>query len=52
MDAINLYLRGGTPAARRVVSAHNVKPEQQQLEAIAAALFKAQIFEKAATLRS
>lgn len=48
MDAINLYLRGGTPArAANVVNAHNLKPEQQLLEAIAAALFKAQVFEKA-----
>ena len=51
IDAINLYLRGGTPArAAHVVSNQGVKPEQQQLEAIAAALFKAQIFEKAGDL--
>ncbi|ORC89482.1 intraflagellar transport protein 172 [Trypanosoma theileri] len=48
IDAINLYLRGGTPArAANVVSVHNLKPESQLLEAIAAALFKAQVFEKA-----
>lgn len=48
IDAINLYLRGGTPArAANVVSANGVKPEQQQLEAIASALARAQIFEKA-----
>ncbi|KPA78261.1 hypothetical protein ABB37_06412 [Leptomonas pyrrhocoris] len=48
IDAINLYLRGGTPArAAQVVSANNLKPEQQLLEAIAAALFKAQVFEAA-----
>ncbi|CUG89196.1 WD40 repeat-containing protein, putative [Bodo saltans] len=48
IDAINLFLRGGTPArAANVVNVNGVKPEQQQLEAIAAALFKAQIFEKA-----
>ncbi|KAG5505749.1 hypothetical protein JKF63_05085 [Porcisia hertigi] len=48
IDAINLYLRGGTPArAAQVVSANNLKPEQQLLEAIAAALFKAQVFEVA-----
>eukprot|EP00796_Vickermania_ingenoplastis_P010031 gene10031-7008_t len=48
MDAINLYLRGGTPArAANVVTAYQLKPETQLLEAIAAALFKAQIFEKA-----
>lgn len=48
MDAINLYLRGGTPArAAQVVSVNHLKPEQQLLEAIAAALFKAQVFEAA-----
>ena len=48
IDAVNLYLRGGTPArAAQVVSANNLKPEQQLLEAIAAALFKAQVFEAA-----
>lgn len=48
MEAINLYLRGGTPArAANVVTNHNLKPETQLLEAIAAALMKAQIFEKA-----
>lgn len=48
IDAINLYLRGGTPArAAQVVSANNLKPEQQLLEAVAAALFKAQVFEAA-----
>lgn len=48
IDAINLYLRGGTPArAAQVVSVNNLKPEQQLLEAIAAALFKAQVFEAA-----
>ncbi|KPI84420.1 hypothetical protein ABL78_6527 [Leptomonas seymouri] len=48
IDAINLYVRGGTPArAAQVVSANNLKPEQQLLEAIAAALFKAQVFEAA-----
>lgn len=48
MEAINLYLRGGTPArAANVVTTHNLKPETQLLEAIAAALMKAQIFEKA-----
>ncbi|CAD2220997.1 hypothetical protein, conserved [Angomonas deanei] len=48
IDAINLYLRGGTPArAANVVNENDLKPEQQLLEAIAAALFKAQVFEKA-----
>lgn len=48
MDAINLFLRGGTPArAANVVLANDLKPESQLLEAIAAALFKAQVFEKA-----
>lgn len=47
-EAINLYLRGGVPArAAHVVSAYQVRPEQQLLEAIASALFKAAIFEKA-----
>ncbi|KAK7194890.1 intraflagellar transport protein 172 [Novymonas esmeraldas] len=48
IDAINLYLRGGTPArAAHAVSVNNLKPEQQLLEAIAAALFRAQVFEAA-----
>ncbi|EPY19231.1 intraflagellar transport 172, partial [Strigomonas culicis] len=48
IDAINLYLRGGTPArAASVVNVNDLKPEQQLLEAIAAALFKAQVFERA-----
>ncbi|KAF5219351.1 hypothetical protein ECC02_007687 [Trypanosoma cruzi] len=48
IDAINLYLRGGTPSrAANVVSANELRPEPQLLEAIAAALFKAQVFEKA-----
>ncbi|CCW70318.1 unnamed protein product [Phytomonas sp. Hart1] len=48
LEAIDLYLRGGTPArAANVVSAYDLRPEQQLLEAIAAALSKAQIFEKA-----
>lgn len=48
MDAINLYLRGGTPArAANVVTSYDLKPETPLLEAIAAALFKAQVYEKA-----
>nr|CCC93338.1 unnamed protein product [Trypanosoma congolense IL3000] len=47
-EAINLYLRGGTPArAANVIASNNLKPESQLLEAIAASLFKAQVFEKA-----
>ena len=50
-EAIELYLRGGTPArAANVISAHDVKPEPQVLEAIASALFKAKIYEKAGGL--
>lgn len=48
IDAINLYLRGGVPArAAYVVATYNVKPEQHVLEAIATALSRAEIFEKA-----
>ena len=47
-DAINLYLRGGTPAcAANVVATYQLKPEEQLLEAIAAALFRSQVFDKA-----
>eukprot|EP01062_Namystynia_karyoxenos_P065890 TRINITY_DN59944_c0_g1_i1.p1 TRINITY_DN59944_c0_g1~~TRINITY_DN59944_c0_g1_i1.p1 ORF type:complete len:1796 (+),score=840.25 TRINITY_DN59944_c0_g1_i1:110-5389(+) len=47
-DAINLYLQGGLPArAAHVVNAYQVQIPQQQQEAIATALFKAQMFEKA-----
>jgi len=48
LEAINLYLRGGVPArAAHVVSTYGVRPEQQLQEAIASALFKAGIFERA-----
>eukprot|EP01065_Artemidia_motanka_P041067 TRINITY_DN5263_c0_g4_i1.p1 TRINITY_DN5263_c0_g4~~TRINITY_DN5263_c0_g4_i1.p1 ORF type:complete len:1760 (+),score=631.40 TRINITY_DN5263_c0_g4_i1:78-5357(+) len=47
-DAINLYLQGGLPArAAHVVNANQISIPQQQLEAIASALLKAQMFEKA-----
>eukprot|EP00744_Colponema_vietnamica_P003231 GILI01004982.1.p1 GENE.GILI01004982.1~~GILI01004982.1.p1 ORF type:complete len:1648 (-),score=437.85 GILI01004982.1:177-5084(-) len=51
VEAIDLYLRGGTPArAANVVSQHGIQPDAQLLEAIATSLFKAQIFEKAGDL--
>ena len=51
LEAIDLYLRGGTPArAANVVSHHGIQPDAQLLEAIAMSLFKAQIFEKAGDL--
>lgn len=47
-DAINLYLRGGTPAcAANVVATYQLKPEESLLEAIAASLFRSQVFDKA-----
>eukprot|EP01060_Flectonema_neradi_P010067 TRINITY_DN17208_c0_g1_i3.p1 TRINITY_DN17208_c0_g1~~TRINITY_DN17208_c0_g1_i3.p1 ORF type:complete len:1741 (+),score=384.31 TRINITY_DN17208_c0_g1_i3:134-5356(+) len=47
-DAINLYLQGGLPArAAHIVSTYQVQIPQQQQEAIATALFKAQMYEKA-----
>eukprot|EP00755_Sulcionema_specki_P012297 Sspe_Gene.8302::Locus_2835_Transcript_1_1_Confidence_1.000_Length_5381::g.8302::m.8302/K19676/IFT172; intraflagellar transport protein 172 len=48
VDAINLYLQGGLPArAAQVVNTHQVSIPQQQQEAIATALFKAEMYEKA-----
>jgi intraflagellar transport protein 172 len=48
LEAINLYLRGGVPSrAAACITAHNVKPEQQLLEAVASALFKSEVFESA-----
>eukprot|EP01059_Diplonema_ambulator_P008871 TRINITY_DN18639_c0_g1_i5.p1 TRINITY_DN18639_c0_g1~~TRINITY_DN18639_c0_g1_i5.p1 ORF type:complete len:1382 (+),score=614.47 TRINITY_DN18639_c0_g1_i5:304-4146(+) len=47
-EAINLYLAGGLPArAANIVNTYQVSIPQQQQEAIATALFKAQMFEKA-----
>ena len=47
-EAINLYLEGGLPArAAHVVNHYGVSPPQQLFEAIASALLKAGMFEKA-----
>ncbi|KAJ9466254.1 Intraflagellar transport protein 172 [Diplonema papillatum] len=47
-EAINLYLEGGLPArAAHVVNTYQVQIPHQQLEAIATALFKAHMNEKA-----
>eukprot|EP00672_Neobodo_designis_P025471 CAMPEP_0174835280 /NCGR_PEP_ID=MMETSP1114-20130205/5324_1 /TAXON_ID=312471 /ORGANISM="Neobodo designis, Strain CCAP 1951/1" /LENGTH=1775 /DNA_ID=CAMNT_0016069225 /DNA_START=364 /DNA_END=5691 /DNA_ORIENTATION=+ len=47
-EAIKLYLKGGVPArAAHVVTQYNEKPDSKQLEAIAAALFRANIYEQA-----
>ena len=48
VEAINLYLAGGLPAkAAHIVNQHQVTIPQQQQEAIATALGKASMFEKA-----